>query len=108
MPSDYQTHASVAGRCARGGGSVLILLAVLCCVGDVRSQQPPPAKDAPVAKPAAAETSEQINDRDRLATESLKLRGEGKLSEAAAAAEKVLAIERRNFQGITRRSWPTA
>jgi CHAT domain-containing protein/tetratricopeptide (TPR) repeat protein len=47
------------------------------------------------AQEPGQDAKEQLKERDRLRIESQKLRGEGKLAEAIAAAEAMLAIERK-------------
>ena len=54
-----------------------------------------PAAPPPAPGRAAPEVAAQLRERDRLWEQARKLAGEGKVAEAIAAAESVLAIERR-------------
>jgi tetratricopeptide (TPR) repeat protein len=68
-------------------------LVVLCLAGwlvaVVDAQPPEPAKPAPLTQ----EQQNRLKERDRLQKEAEKLTAEGKLTEAIAAAQKMLAIE---------------
>jgi hypothetical protein len=56
--------------------------------------QPPAQKAAPLSD---ADRKQLMAERDRFDTESADLQAQGKYAEAIAAAEKMLAIERRVF-----------
>jgi tetratricopeptide (TPR) repeat protein len=70
---------------------------ILCLAGwlvaGVADAQAPEAKPAPLTK----EQQEKLKERDQYDKEARKLQAEGKLPEAVAAAEKMLAIERQVF-----------
>jgi tetratricopeptide (TPR) repeat protein len=67
---------------------------ILCLTGwlvaGAAGAEPPEPQPAPLTK----EQQDKLKERDRFLKEAEKLRAEGKLSEAIAAAEKMLAIER--------------
>jgi CHAT domain-containing protein/Tfp pilus assembly protein PilF len=69
-------------------------LLVLCLAGWLVSgaagAEAPESKPAPLTK----EQQEKLRERDRFSKEAVKLRTQGKLTEALAATAKVLAIER--------------
>jgi CHAT domain-containing protein/tetratricopeptide (TPR) repeat protein len=73
---------------------------ILCLVGwlvaGVAGAQPPEPKPGPLTK----EQQEKLKERDRYDNEARKLHKEGKLPEAIAAAEKMLAIERQVFGNV--------
>src|SRR5438552_7614587 len=75
-------------------GSLALVSALLCflCLfaADLRSEPPKPP-------PPTAAQRERLKERDRYGAEAQKLRQAGKLPEAIAAAEKMLAIEREVF-----------
>ena len=58
-------------------------------VASLRAEPPKP--------PLTSEQQEKLKERDRHVTEANRLQREGKLAEAIAAAEKMLAIERQVF-----------
>jgi hypothetical protein len=69
---------------------------VVCLVGWLVAPvgaQPSESKPPPLTR----EQQEKLKERDRFEKEALQFRAEGKLSEAIAAAEKMLAIEREVF-----------
>jgi tetratricopeptide (TPR) repeat protein/CHAT domain-containing protein len=69
---------------------------VLCLVGWLAAMvgaQPQEPKPAPLTK----EQQDKLNERDRLVKEAQELWAEGKQTEAVAAVEKLLAIEREVF-----------
>jgi tetratricopeptide (TPR) repeat protein len=78
----------------RGAGLPLLLLIGLAAVlsdNSARAQQ----QAKPAAVPAAVrERQERLKERNALWQKSLRLRAQGKLSEAIAAAEGVVAMER--------------
>jgi CHAT domain-containing protein/Tfp pilus assembly protein PilF len=75
---------------------------VLCLAGwlmaGAAGAEPPEPKPAQLTK----EQQEKLKERDRFSTEARKLRSEGKLTEAVAAAEKMLAIERQLLGDVHR------
>ncbi|HLJ93426.1 MAG TPA: CHAT domain-containing tetratricopeptide repeat protein [Gemmataceae bacterium] len=58
------------------------------------------AADPPKPPPMTAEQQQQLKERDRYAAETGTLRAQGKLAEAIAACEKMLAIERAVFGDV--------
>ncbi|HEV3415212.1 MAG TPA: tetratricopeptide repeat protein, partial [Pirellulales bacterium] len=94
MPCD--SEAGESGSIAMAYHHILAvgLLLALCLPTVARSQQAAPDKQAEPGMQAASHEKERIAERDRLAVEVQKLRNEGKLADAIAAAEKVLVIER--------------
>jgi tetratricopeptide (TPR) repeat protein len=72
------------------GGRVWLLLAFVWVVGSGWAL----AQDPPAAPKLSAAQQQRLRERDRYAQETKKLRKEGKLAEALAACEKMLAIER--------------
>ena len=73
-----------------------ILCLVACLAAAAAGAEPPEPKPAPLSK----EQQDKLKERDRLDTEARKLRSEGKLPEAIAAAEKMLALERQLFGDV--------
>src|SRR5262249_31011643 len=73
---------------------LLCLLALLAA----GALPPPGAAVQPAAKkPLTAEQQAKLKERDRYAQQTQQLRAEGKLAEAIAACEQMLAIERAVF-----------
>jgi CHAT domain-containing protein/Tfp pilus assembly protein PilF len=58
--------------------------------------EPPQPKAAPLTK----EQQEKLKERNQLSKEAVKLRTQGKLTEAVAAGEKMLALERQVFGDV--------
>jgi CHAT domain-containing protein/Tfp pilus assembly protein PilF len=75
---------------------VLVLCMAGWLVAEAAGAEPPAPKPAPLTK----EQQEKLKERDQFAMEAQKLRSEGKLTEAVAAAEKMLAIEREVFGDV--------
>jgi CHAT domain-containing protein/tetratricopeptide (TPR) repeat protein len=69
----------------------LLVLVVMIEAGGVAAEAGPAAQQLTPAQ------KERLKERDRYARETTKLRSEGKLAEAIAACEKMLAIEREVF-----------
>jgi CHAT domain-containing protein/Tfp pilus assembly protein PilF len=75
-------------------------LTILCLVGwlvaGAAGAQAPEPKPAPLTK----EQQDKLKERDQFSKEAQKLRAEGKLTEAVAAAEKRLAVERQVYGDV--------
>jgi len=69
---------------------VAVLLVGLAVVARAPADEPPPKTLTPAQQA-------QLKERDRLGAEAQKLRAAGKLAEAVAAAEQMLALERQLF-----------
>jgi hypothetical protein len=61
-----------------------------------KGREAPPAQ-TPAQSLSPSERQQRLQERDRLEAEARKLRADGKLTEAIAVAEKMLAIERQLF-----------
>jgi len=78
-----------------------LLLHLLAALGLGLAPSPLPARAEPTsAKPLSKEQQEKLKERDRFGAQTRALRKDGKLAEAIAAAEKMLALERQVFGDV--------
>jgi hypothetical protein len=84
-------HLPIGPKRLRG---LVLAFVVASLLWPQMSRAQPGASGPAAAPPLTAAQQQRLKERDRYAAETAKLRGEGKLAEAVAAAEKMLAIER--------------
>jgi tetratricopeptide (TPR) repeat protein len=84
-------------RPKRHRGVVILAFVLVSLPGPPRSRAQPGTAGRLVAPQLTAVQQRRLQERDRYAAQTQQLRDEGKLPEAIAAAEKMLAIERKVF-----------
>ena len=94
LPTTKGEHAAPRKTPGAGGIVLGLVLCLAIAAGTARAGEPP----SPGTQPT--DRQQRLAERDRLWEQTRKLQGAGRLSEAVAAAEKMLAIERQIFGNV--------
>jgi hypothetical protein len=91
--STPRNHEKLARSWSFAGRLWRTVVCLICLWAAVSSAAGPPAQEQKLTP----QQQERLKERDRYAKETQKLRSGGKLTEAMAACQKMLAIERGVF-----------